>query len=106
MNLLKTKRFENGQITPSWEFYDSLNSTTKSIIDKCLQAIKNNRLIADRVAYLRKTALDNQFTIDRVAMGSGGVGSIKRSRKGIIIQIGCGYGTYNYAQVVVINPEL
>jgi len=57
------------------------------------------RLISDRVAALNELG----YNIKCAAMGSGGVGQVKETKKEIRVQISHGVSRWNYAYCVVFG---
>ena len=61
-------------------------------------AIAQNARVSDRAAALEAKG----YKVNRVPMGSGGVGQTKVMSDHIRIQIGYGTGRHNYAQAVIL----
>lgn len=59
------------------------------------------RLIKDRVAALKTAG----YCVEPRAMGSGGVGQVRITKKEIRVQIGCGYTRWNNAMCVILPNE-
>lgn len=79
---------------------DQLSSKTKSAIEQIDIIIKSNKSINDRIIAIEAKGFD----VQKLAMGSGGVGHIKIMQNGTVrVQISHGVGKYNYAWVVVLS---
>ena len=69
-------------------------------IKEIKSVINSNRLVIDRIEALNKEG----YTVQRVPMGSGGVGQVKEMSDGTTrIQIGYGVTRHNYAYAVIIK---
>lgn len=96
---LNQQRFENGNITETANWIDSLSTSKQHKIDSIKKAIRENRLVCNRCADLSSEGIETK----KAPMGSGGVGQIKIMATGEIrIQIGYATGKHNYAQVAVL----
>lgn len=73
-----------------------------SVLKQISDVIKEYRLIEDRISALKKRG----FNIGYHAMGSGGVGQVRETKKEYHVQIGYGRGLYNYVYCVVIQKSI
>ena len=66
---------------------------------KIAKVVKSNRLVSDRIDYLRKMG----YQVEKLPMGPGGVLQQKNMANGQTrIQVGYGQGRYNYAATVIL----
>jgi len=103
-NLITEGRLNsNGKTNEVWSIYDSLTKEHRLTIDSALYAIKNNRMIKDRIGCILciiSGVINHEFR--EIAMGSGGVGQLKIVKNEIRLQIGYGHSRHNFATTLVI----
>lgn len=98
---LNEAHFVNGNLSATAEWIESLNPLNTQRVDVIKEALKE-KFINDRMMVIESQSLG--IEIKEIAMGSGGVGQVKITKKGEIrIQIGCGYSRHNYAQTAIFN---
>lgn len=66
---------------------------------KIMKVVDRNRLVSDRASELKGMG----YSVEEIAMGSGGVGNVKETQSEYRVQIGYGKGKWNYASTVVIK---
>lgn len=70
-----------------------------NVLKQIIDVIYNHRLIEDRITILKSRG----FNISYHAMGKGGIGQVRETKKEYRVQIGYGRSIYNYAYCVVIK---
>jgi len=74
-------------------------TTDSKTYKQIMKVVEKHRLVEDRVNDLES----NGFTVEKVPMGSGGIGQIKEMQNEYRIQIGYGQTKHNYAHAVIIQ---
>lgn len=97
-NILEFNTIDAGP-TSYWRIYPE--GIGKQLQDITTSYIKSIRLQKDRFEALHNAG----YVLEPRAMGAGGVGQIRATKKEIRIQVGAGYTRYNQAMCVILSRK-